>query len=83
MGTNFSELATQFIDLVGINFSGFIISIYAPINVKPHLPHPRDMWGLGGDKTLLVVACPAPRAELQVRSWLPEYYVMQAIRVAY
>ena len=21
----------------------------APINVKPHLPHPGDMWGLGGD----------------------------------
>ena len=22
---------------------------YAHINVKPHLPHPGDVWGLGGD----------------------------------
>ena len=43
---------------------------YAPINVKPHLAHPMDMWGLGGAQTLLVVVCPAPWAELRgVKSW--------------
>ena len=26
-----------------------VVGPNAPINVKPHLVHPGDMWGLGGD----------------------------------
>ena len=30
-------------------------SYYAPIKVLPHLPHPGEGWGLGGDLTVSIV----------------------------
>ena len=50
----------------------------APINVKPHLPHPGDMWGLDTFGSRLPRT--SGRATSQI---LVEYCVIQAIRVAY
>ena len=38
-----------------VPFLSTLVGNYAPIKVLPHLPHPGEGWGLGGDLTVSIV----------------------------
>ena len=65
--TNFAnDIHVASLAIIIIIIEGYFIYPYtnAPISIMPHLPHPGNMWGQGGDLTNFGSRFPALRAKL-------------------